>query len=149
LDLANFCIQRYWSHTSNNKSHQSKEFREKFGEHFGTYKLYSKMLYNSGDYLGTTGSCQDHLLFVIIYFYLLFIYYIFNNLLIIYFIRCIDQMLDGIKPLADKVLTNLMKFIIQIGIKNVYLFDIQKKLKKFFKFLGCWQLIIIAQQNFI
>ena len=67
LDLADFCIQQYWSHTSNNRSHQSKEFREKFGEHFGTYRLYSKMVYNSGDYLGTTGSCQDHLLLVIIY----------------------------------------------------------------------------------
>ncbi len=75
LNLADFCIQRYWVHTSNNRSHQSKEFREKFGEHFGTYKLYSTMVYNSGDYLGTTGSCQDHLLFVIIYFcFLLYIY---------------------------------------------------------------------------
>ena len=87
MDLVDFCIQQYWSHTSNNKSHQLKEFCEKFDKHFGTYKLYSKMLYNSDDYLGTTGSCQNHLLFVIIYFYLLFIYYIFNNLLIIYFIR--------------------------------------------------------------
>lgn len=68
MDLADFSIQRYWSHTINNSSHQSKEFREKFSEHFGTYRLYSKMVYNSGDYLGTTGSCHDHLLFVFIYY---------------------------------------------------------------------------------
>jgi hypothetical protein len=76
LDLADFCIQRYWSHTSNNRSHQSNEFHKKFSEHFGTYKLYSKMLYNSGDYLGTTGSCQDHLLFVYLYILYFIIYLI-------------------------------------------------------------------------
>ena len=80
LDVADFCIQRYWSHTINNNSHQSKEFRKNHNEHFGTYKLYSKMVYNSGDYLGTTGSCQDHLLFVFIYFiFYFYFYYIINN----------------------------------------------------------------------
>ena len=84
LNLADFCIQRYWSDTFKNSSHQSKEFRKNFGEHFGTYKLYSKMVYNSGDYLGTTGNCQDHLLFVFIYLYTVFYFYLIINNYIFY-----------------------------------------------------------------
>ena len=63
----------------NNSSHQSKEFRKSKSEHFGTYRLYSKMVYNSGDYLGTTGSCSDHLLFVFIYLYIIYLLYIIIN----------------------------------------------------------------------
>ena len=33
-----------------------KEFKKNFGEHFGTYKMRSKMLYNSIDYLCTHNS---------------------------------------------------------------------------------------------
>ena len=44
-------------------------------------------------------------LYIYIFYFLLY----FNNLLIIYFIRCIDQMLDGIKPLIDEVLANLIR----------------------------------------
>jgi len=53
LNLADSCIQQYWSHTLQTKSHQSKGFQKDFGEHFGTYKIRSKMLYNSIDYLCT------------------------------------------------------------------------------------------------
>ena len=56
LNLADYCIQQYWSHTSQNKSHQSKSFKTDFGEHFGTYRLRSKIPYNSMDYLYTNNS---------------------------------------------------------------------------------------------
>ena len=51
LDLADYHIQQYWSHTVQNKSHQSKSFRKELSEHFGIYGLYSKMIYNSSDYI--------------------------------------------------------------------------------------------------
>ena len=42
------------------------------------------MVYNSGDYLGTTGNCQDHLLFVFIYLYTVFYFYLIINNYIFY-----------------------------------------------------------------
>jgi hypothetical protein len=53
LDVADYCIQQYWSHTYQTKSHQSKSFQKDFGKHFGTFKMCSKMFYNSMDYLCT------------------------------------------------------------------------------------------------
>ena len=94
MNLAEFSIQQYWLNTLQTKFHQTDRFSQNSSEYFGTFRKYSKMVYNSGDYLGT-GNCSDHLLLIIIF----------------YFIKYIDHMLDGIKPLADDI-------FIQVGIKN-------------------------------
>jgi hypothetical protein len=51
LNLADSRIQQYWSHTIQNISHQSKGFKKEFSEHFGIFRLYSKLPYNSIDYI--------------------------------------------------------------------------------------------------
>lgn len=59
LNLADYSIQQYWSHTIQNESHQSKGFKKEKAEHFGVYRLYSHMVYNSGDYM-CSGNCNEH-----------------------------------------------------------------------------------------
>ena len=81
-------------------------------------------------------------------------------------------MLNGIKSLADEVLANLIKvyypnwyqkcisvwypkkiyiliLYIFININIIIYICFFKRLKNFLKFLQCWQLIIIVQQNSI
>ena len=56
LNYADYCIQQYCVHTFKTKSHQFKGFQKNFGEHFGTYRMRSKILYNSINYLCTHNS---------------------------------------------------------------------------------------------
>jgi hypothetical protein len=52
-------VHHYWKHIKSTPSHQSNGFKVHRSEHFGTYGLYAKFPYNSGDYMCTT-SCTDH-----------------------------------------------------------------------------------------
>ncbi|CAG8777236.1 2644_t:CDS:2 [Gigaspora rosea] len=60
LDLSEYSIYQYWLHTNNIESHQSDNFKEKYYEIFGVLRTYTKLPYNSGDYLGTSVKCKEH-----------------------------------------------------------------------------------------
>ncbi|KAF0480806.1 calnexin independence factor cif1 [Gigaspora margarita] len=108
LNLSEYSIHQYWLHTNKIRSYHSKNFQEKHYEIFGVLRTYTKLPYNSGDYLGTTSTCKEHPLYI-------------------------DKMLDGIIPLADNVLANIIQKHYPNWYNKLKLVQYPKKVKKLFK----------------